>query len=258
MEKRNILLQLAYDGKNYNGWQKQKNAKSIQAVIENALSEILGERVILIGAGRTDAKAHAINYTANFHTHNFSIPAEKFKHILNSKLPPDIFVIDSREVSHTFHSRFSAKAREYVYIVLNSPSILPHLRDYVYNLPERINIEKLREITNMFTGRHNFKNFSIGYENEDKNLERIIYYFRVGEVFFLNQRLIIFFIKGNGFLKGMIRCLISVCLNYEAGILKRECIDSALKNETHLESKYRVPVPASGLYFKRAFYDSKL
>ncbi len=255
MKRRNILLNLAFDGKNYNGWQKQKNALSIQATIEMVLAEILEEKVILIGCGRTDGKAHAISYTANFHTTNFSIPVEKIKVILNSKLPEDIRILNSREVGDSFHSRFSAKAREYVYIIFNTKEILPHFRSYVYQYSNEIDICKLKEAMNFFVGTHNFKNFSIGYsEGEKKNFERTIYYFRVKELYYSNQKNIIFYIKGNGFLKGMIRLIVSVCLNYSEGKIKREEIIGALENKKPLDNKHKVLVPAEGLYFKRAYY----
>lgn len=255
MDKRNICLDISYDGRNYNGWQKQKKHSSVQETIESVLIKIFNEKINLVGAGRTDSKAHSIKYTANFKTSNFSIPVNKIKKILNDRLPPDIRILGVKEVDLDFHSRFSAKAREYVYIIYNGKEMLPHFKDYVYHINEQIDIKKLREILKIFCGPHNFKNFCTGYsQNEDKNFERIIYYFRVKNLKILGENFIIFFIKGNGFLQGMIRTLVSVALNYEKGLIEKELIIKALNNETTLENKYKVLVPASGLYFKRAYY----
>ncbi len=255
MNKRNICLDISYDGRNYNGWQKQKKHSSIQETIESVLFKIFDEKISLIGAGRTDSKAHAIKYTANFKTSNFSIPVNKLKKVLNDRLPSDIRILNVKEVDIDFHSRFSAKAREYIYIIYNGKEMLPHFKDYVYHIDDEININRLREILKIFCGIYNFKNFCTGYsQNEDKNFERIIYYFRVKKVKIFNQNFIIFFIKGNGFLQGMIRTLISVALNYEKGLIEKELIIKSLKKETTLENKYKVLVPASGLYFKRAYY----
>jgi tRNA pseudouridine38-40 synthase len=255
MERRNIKLNIAFDGSNYNGWQKQKNFRSVQQTIEEELEKIFQERIILIGAGRTDRGAHALNYTANFHTHNFNIPVENLPKILNSLLPEDIKVLSAIEVPSSFHSRFSAKAREYIYLILNEKECLPHFRNYVYHLPLEVDLGKIKEICQIIRGRHNFKSFCYGYrKDEKKDFQRIIYYFRPLEIKFLNQHFILFFIKGNGFLKGMIRSLISVCLNYEQGKIKKENIISALNGETIIDSKLRVAVPASGLYYKRTFF----
>lgn len=255
MKRRNIRLSIAFDGSNYNGWQKQKGFPSVQGCIESVLEDIFKERIILIGAGRTDKGAHAINYTANFHTHNFDIPPEGILSLLNSRLPYDIRILDVREVDNSFHSRFSAIAREYIYITFIGAEILPHFSRYVYHISRDVDLQKLREITMILKGKHNFKYFCYGYKKgERKNFERIIYNFRVKELKILNQRFLIFFIKGNGFLKGMIRTLISVCFNYENGVLDIGFIKGALSGEIDIPSKYKVPVPANGLYYKRTFY----
>ena len=89
----NIKLTIEYDGTNYAGWQKQKNANSIQGEIEKAIKLITGEKVNLIGSGRTDKGVHATGQVANFIT-KAKIPGYKFKFALNRKLPKDISIID--------------------------------------------------------------------------------------------------------------------------------------------------------------------
>src|SRR6056297_3410922 len=105
MNERNIKIIIKYFGKNYHGWQKQLDKKTIQGEIERAAKEIFGEKIYLIGSGRTDSGVHALGQTANFIIRS-SIPEGKILYALNSKLPRDIRVIDSKEVPMGFHSRY--------------------------------------------------------------------------------------------------------------------------------------------------------
>jgi tRNA pseudouridine38-40 synthase len=258
MEKRNILLTITYDGTNYNGWQIQPDAPTIQGQIQTALSKILSDDIKVTGAGRTDAKAHAIRYNANFLTANLKIPVKSFSPALNAVLPDDIRILQAEEVFTDFNARFSAKAREYIYILENHHSVLPMFRNYVYAFPFEINPALLKQATSLFQGTYDFTNFCYGYGDDEKNFVRKVYYFRFAK----RDKTFIFFIKGEGFLQGMIRTLVSVCINCASSennpkfksAVSLERLKSALERKIELESKYRVAVPANGLYFKRAYY----
>ena len=102
---RNIKLKIEYDGKDFNGWQKQPTKLNIQGEIERAIEEITGEKVDLIGSGRTDAGVHALGQVANFKTDS-NIPIEKFPIALNTKLKRSIRIIEAKEVDERFHSRW--------------------------------------------------------------------------------------------------------------------------------------------------------
>jgi len=255
----NIRLDLSYDGSKYYGWQKQKKFPTIQETLEKSLGSILNEKIGVIGIGRTDAGAHALCYTANFKTTRLSFPFVKLKDILNTRLPQDTRVLKAEQVSPEFHSRFDACAREYVYIAL-TPSFFkkdtlvnkmkPFFYRYFHVLEEEPDMERLKTIVKIFRGEHSFKHFSIGY-GRDMNFIRRIHYFRVKNL----GGKIVFFIKGNGFLNGMIRSIVSTSLNFAYGKLNEEIISKALHNEEPIPSKYRVLVPASGLYFKRGFFN---
>ncbi len=254
MKERNILIELSYNGSAYNGWQKQKKHKTVQGELEIVLSKIFNEKIVLTGCGRTDAKAHALCYTANFKTKNQNIPSSSLKKILNNRIAEDIRILNVKEMPLDFNARFSAQARKYIYIILNQKEVLPHSKDFFYQIEREIDLKKLKKILKIFEGKHNFKYFCSGYGDENKNFERIIYYFNVRKLKILNQNFIIFFIKGNGFLQGMIRTLISVALNYEEGKLTEEDIVKALSLEKDIPAKFKVKVPACGLYFKKAYY----
>ena len=116
---RNIKLTIEYDGKGFNGWQKQPNKLNIQGSIEQAISQITGEEIDLQASGRTDAGVHALGQVANFKT-NSQIPIEKFAIAINTKLKRSIRIIKAEEVDEKFHSRLSCKRKTYRYIINNS------------------------------------------------------------------------------------------------------------------------------------------
>ena len=118
VEMRNIKLTIEYDGKDFNGWQKQPTKLNIQGTIEQAIKQITGEEVQLDASGRTDAGVHAFGQVANFKT-NSQIPIEKFAIAINSKLKRSIVIKKAEEVDERFHSRLSCKKKTYRYIINN-------------------------------------------------------------------------------------------------------------------------------------------
>lgn len=116
---RNIKLTIEYDGKDFNGWQKQPNKLNIQGEIERAIYNITKEEVDLIGSGRTDAGVHAFGQIANFKT-NSNISIEKMAIAINSQLKNSIVVKKAEEVDERFHSRYNAKRKTYRYVINNT------------------------------------------------------------------------------------------------------------------------------------------
>ena len=121
-----VKMIVAYDGTNYSGWQFQNNAITIEQKLNEALTELLGEEITVIGASRTDAGVHSLGNVCVFDT-DTRIPAEKISHALNARLPEDIVVQDSCEVDMDFHARYSAKAKTYTYTIYNAPHRNPVL-----------------------------------------------------------------------------------------------------------------------------------
>ena len=131
---KNIKLIIEYEGTNYSGWQIQENAITIQGKIEEALEKLLGEKVKLIGSGRSDGKVHALGQVANFLTSS-NIPGDRYKYALKQLLPEDITIIDSEEVDINFHSRFDAIKKRYKYLVYNGKMPRALYRNFTYHLP---------------------------------------------------------------------------------------------------------------------------
>ena len=109
---RNLKLTIEYDGTNFSGWQLQKDRRTVQEEIENALEKILKEKVKITGSGRTDAGVHALGQVANFKTEK-SIKPEELLFAINTMLPQDIVVIAVEEVNEDFNARNSAKKKHY-------------------------------------------------------------------------------------------------------------------------------------------------
>ena len=119
-----IVLKIEYDGTNFGGWQVQKNARTVQDVIEKALEKICGYSLSVTGAGRTDAGVHARGQIAHSRLKfKFPIPERKITQVLNSKLPEDIRIKAASILNFDFHSRYDAKAREYSYTITNVDSV---------------------------------------------------------------------------------------------------------------------------------------
>lgn len=154
----NVKILLEYDGTNYHGWQRQKNACSIQEVLEEAISVMTGENIRITGAGRTDAGVHALGQVANFKT-STRIPLEKLPYAINSRLPDDIAVKSALAVPEDFHARLSAKAKVYTYTIYNAPFPSPLLRKYTYFFPLPLDMDAMRQATGLFVGIHDFSAF---------------------------------------------------------------------------------------------------
>ena len=169
---RNIKLTIEYDGKKFNGWQKQPNKPNIQGEIENAIKEITGEEVDLIASGRTDAGVHAFGQIANFKINN-NIEIDKIPYALNSKLKKSILIKNAEEVDEKFHSRYNAKQKTYRYIINNSKQGTAVYRDLEYHMPVKLDVEKMKKAIKYFEGEHDFKAFKASGTSSKSSIRTI-------------------------------------------------------------------------------------
>lgn len=198
---RNIKLVIEYDGKNFNGWQKQPNKLNIQGEIERAIEEITGEKIDLIASGRTDAGVHSLGQVANFKT-NSTIDIDKFPYAINSKLKKSILIKSAEEVPERFHSRYSVHSKTYRYTINNSKFGTALYRDMEYHFPIKLDENKMQEASKYFEGEHDFKAFKAS-GTSSKSSVRTIY---KAEVKREGERVIIE-LTGNGFLYNMVRII---------------------------------------------------
>ena len=155
-----IKLVLSYDGTDFGGWQRQKNARSVQEDIEKALEKMHGHPVRLTGAGRTDAGVHAMGQAAGFFTDIGSIPAEKFLLALNKLLPRDIRILSACDASPDFHARFDASLRRYRYFIMCGERQDAFSQRYVWFVPRFPSITKLNAMASVIVGEHDFSAFA--------------------------------------------------------------------------------------------------
>ncbi len=156
---KNIRLDIAYDGTNYKGWQKQNHAPSIQEEIEKAIFKAFNQKINLTVAGRTDAGVHAYKQVANFKI-DIDIPADKIYYWINANLSDDIKILKSEEVSDCFHARFSAKKKVYVYKIYNRNDLHPIYRNNYEVIYNKLDIDLMKEASKKFIGLKDFSSFS--------------------------------------------------------------------------------------------------
>ncbi len=204
---RNIKLTVQYDGTPYAGWQMQKNAKTVQAVLKEKIEMLLKEEINLIGSGRTDTGVHALGQVANFQTKS-DMELWKFIHSLNAVLPRTISVIDYGEMPKDFHARFDAKRRSYIYLFSLVKSPFFDKFSWLNPAMKNIDLERLNDISLVLKGEHDFTSFA-KTKSETKN--------KVCKIYSIHWRrsrnLVIFYIEANRFLHGMVRTIIGTLLD---------------------------------------------
>lgn len=250
---RNIKLLIAYDGTGYGGWQKQKNAVTIQGEIEKQLAMMTAGPITLLGAGRTDAGVHATGMVANFHTDK-ALSCEVFFKGLNSLLPRNIRILSVQEAPADFHARFSAKAKTYHYALFTGPVQLPTERLYALHLPYTLDTALIEDSLRLVCGTHDFACFEM-QGSRDKNQTggrgstRTIL---AAEFQDLGERRYRFSITGDGFLRQMVRIMVGTIL--EVGKGRQNLVDFEKILASRDRSQAAPPAPACGLSLHTIHY----
>lgn len=196
-----VKMVVAYDGTAYHGWQIQPNGISIQQVLNETLSELLGEEITVTGASRTDAGVHSLGNVCVFDT-TTRMPAEKISYALNQRLPEDIVVQESCEVDESFHPRFSKSRKTYEYRILNRKMRMPTRRLDTYFFHYDLNLEAMQRAASYVVGVHDFKSFCSA-NSQSETTVREIYSCTVEK----EGDIITIRVTGNGFLYNMVRIL---------------------------------------------------
>ena len=244
---RNIKLIIEYDGKEFNGWQKQPNKLNIQGTIEQAIKQVTGEEVDLTASGRTDAGVHAFGQVANFKT-NSSIPTDKIAIAINTKLKRSIRILSAEEVDERFHSRLSCKRKTYRYVINNSEFSSAIYRNLETHIPQKLDIEKMQEASKYFIGEHDFKAFKAS-GTSSKSSVRTIYKLDVKQ---MPQNRIYIEVTGNGFLYNMVRIISGTLVDVGIGKIKPNEIEKIIKSKNRQQAGKTLP--PSGLYLLNVEY----
>lgn len=197
-----IFLRISYDGTDYVGWQMQPNGLAVEEVLNNTLSEMLGEQVIVAGASRTDSGVHALGNVAVFDTES-KIPPEKFCFALNQRLPEDIVIQESFEVPADFHPRRADCTKTYEYKIFNAKHPQPLLSRYTHFVYLPLDLDLMREGAKYILGEHDFASFCSAHAQVTTTV-RTVYSLELSRD---DNNVITMRISGNGFLYNMVRII---------------------------------------------------
>jgi len=241
----NYALTLCFKGTAYCGWQVQNNARSVQSVVQDAVEMVFGARYGVTGCSRTDSGVHANEFVC--HIKNApAFDAEKLPLALNAHLPYDIAVKAARVVADGFHARYSAKGKEYVYLIWNSRVRNPFYIDTALQYPKRIDCEKAEVLAQDFVGRHDFTSF-MAANSGIEDAVREVWYFKCER----DGDFVRFIVAANGFLYNMVRIMCGTVLQRLSGRIQ-EPISAII--EAKDRSKAGPTLPAHGLYLNKVFY----
>jgi tRNA pseudouridine38-40 synthase len=252
---RNIRLVIAYDGTDFHGWQRQPHAPTVQGCIEAGIEKIVGGQVHVWGSGRTDAGVHALNQVANFKT-DCPIPCENLAKALNDVLPPTVRIKEAREVPDKFHARYDVRAKTYRYRILQAPICPPFLCRFVHHHPYPLDRRRMAEAARWLVGEHDFTSFAGGVgegspttpgqadlplwpsqagaqraplprrEGTPSMVRRI---YQSGVLWRPRTSMLIYEVRGSGFLHHMVRNIVGTLLEVGRGKLTPEDVVRILK-----------------------------
>jgi tRNA pseudouridine38-40 synthase len=243
----NYKITIAYDGRNYNGFQRQNNAVGVQNVIEEALLSLTGQSISIDGCSRTDTGVHAREFVFSFSA-DLSIPTNRLETGLNFFLPSDISVTRAEIAPEDFHARYSCKGKEYEYLIFNSNNRNPFYDrlSYLYGVPVP-DTQSLKSAGEVLIGAHDFRSFC-GQKGLRENTVRTIFDFDIKR----ENELILIKISGDGFLYNMVRIIVGTLLEINEG--KRSPDDFKRILERKDRTAAGRTAPAEGLYLNRVFY----
>lgn len=230
-----VKLEIAYDGTHYCGWQIQPNGVTVEEVINKRLSELLGENIVVIGASRTDSGVHAMGNVAVFDTET-KIPPEKISYALNQRLPEDIIIQNSCEVSLDFHPRHCNSVKTYEYTILNRRFNIPTQRLYSHFLYLPLDMEKMQIAGRYLTGEHDFKSFCSS-RSQVTDTVRTIYTLEISK----STNEINIQISGNGFLYNMVRIIVGTLIKVGLGVYPPEYVREILLAKDRMKAGPKAP-----------------
>lgn len=268
----NIALLLEYDGTEFYGWQIQnrngkiaENLPTVQGVLNQALSELLCEKIEVAGSSRTDAGVHATGYCASFHTNNDAIPPERIAEAVRHLLPDTIVVKKSAKVPEEFHARFDCKGKTYRYLFYTGKTALPLLRNRAWHVKSELDLEKMQKAVSHYVGTHLFDSFMATGATPGPTTKRTIYSAVIKEIpapgyepeagidstDYQNQ-FYCFEIHGDGFLYNMVRIMVGTAVYAGMGKINFEDIPSIIENRDRKAAG--ITAPPQGLYLVEAHY----
>ncbi|GAC1465057.1 MAG: tRNA pseudouridine(38-40) synthase TruA [Desulfuromonadaceae bacterium] len=241
-----VLLTIAYDGTNYSGWQVQPNGLAVQQVVEEALEQLLKERVQVRSSGRTDAGVHAHAMAASFSTSR-NLPLRAFVVGANRFLPADVAIQNARIVPEGFKPISMAHAKRYRYTIINSSVRSPIDRLYSWQVREPLDLAAMEDAARSFVGSHDFAAFRASNCVAKTTVRRIdsVQITRQGTRITID-------VTGGGFLKNMVRVMVGTLIDIGRGRFTPSDIDMLLQRGDRKEAGSTAP--ACGLCLIEVVY----
>ena len=246
--KRNIALEVSYDGTNYNGFQRQNPPSvGIQNILEERLAKIFGEEISMIGSGRTDAGVHAIGQIVNFFTDG-RIEVEKIPYAASGILPPDIVVKAAWEADKDFSALHSAKSKIYIYKIQRGKILNPFLKNFSWHIRFDLDFELMQAALKIIEGTHDFSAFKAA-SSTNMNPVRTIY---AAELFNETEEILTIKIHASGFLYHMARNIVAAVVEVGRHRLTLEKFQQIF--DSGERKLFPATAPAHGLYLYKVFY----
>lgn len=248
-----LKLTIAYDGTGLVGWQRQASGVSVQGVLEEALALLDGAPVAVAGAGRTDAGVHALGQVASI-TLKRTIEPHRLVKAVNMHLPPAVRVLRAEEVGPEFHARFRATAKRYRYRIANSAVLSPFERPYVWHVPwPPLDVAAMDAAATRLVGTHDFAAFQGAGTDVESSVRTLWSSAVVAEEPEPGARLVTYEVRGEGFLRHMVRAIAGTLVDVGRGRQRPETIDGILASRTRGAAGRTAP-PA-GLFLVAVEYD---
>lgn len=234
------LIKFSYDGTNYNGFQTQKGLLTVQEELEKALTKVNNnKKTNIVATGRTDKGVHALAQYGHADI-NVSINEKKLKRALNSNLPNDIHVIETKEVDENFHARYDVLEKTYEYKI-NIGEYNPLERNYVFQYNHLLDLESMEKGIKFFVGEHDFRSFVTDNKEKD-NCIRTIETAKIQK----NDNIITIIFRGNGFLRYQVRNMVGILIKVGEGKLEPDKIGEIIEQKDR--TKAGKTAPPEGLY----------
>jgi tRNA pseudouridine38-40 synthase len=245
-------LTLTYDGTAFVGWQRQANGRSVQALVEEALSRIEGGSVTVVGAGRTDAGVHALGQVASVKLTN-DLAGPVLRRALNASLPPDVRVVAVEPASPEFNARFAVRTKTYRYRIVCGEFLSPFDRGFAWHLPFALNVPEMQRAAGLFEGRHDFAAFQSAGSNVITT-ERTVLSSHLTSSKTAEAEQLHYEVTGDGFLRHMVRALVGTLVEVGAGRLRAGDLTRILASRDRHQAG--PTAPACGLYLVAVSYDA--
>jgi tRNA pseudouridine38-40 synthase len=263
---RTLKLTIAYDGTSLVGWQRQAHGTSVQGLLEAALARVAGQPVRVVGAGRTDAGAHATGQVASAAL-DIGLDPATLRRALNAMLPGDVRVLAIEDAPPGFHARYAARSKTYQYRILNGPIVPPFVRRYVWHVPRHLDEAAMDAAARLLEGEHDFAAFQASGSHAS-GTTRVLTESRMRLVtptapnarapavlpdYEPEGRLLLYAVTGTGFLRHMVRTIVGTLVEIGTGRVSPHGMLELL--ESRAREQAGPTAPACGLCLVAVTYE---